>query len=234
MAEFDAGVVAGELPDDFAFVGVGVGLPGGEFGVEQVEIVDASVQALAGESGQFDLGDVEPGPVFRGVVDLQAFGQRSRPGRLERFVQGSEGVGVQVVHNQHDPRGVGVVDLEEARDLGGPVNPGPPRAGIDPALPGEGFDPHEDRAGAVADVLRILFAVMAWAGWDRLPRVSEQLVGLLVHAHHRHIRVIRSVIDLQDVLHAGHELAVGLGRDRPALGQMKTKPLFLRSLPIVE
>lgn len=51
-------------------------LPGGEFGVEHGEVVDAAVQALAGEGGELDLGDVEPGPVFGGVVDLQTLGQR--------------------------------------------------------------------------------------------------------------------------------------------------------------
>ena len=50
-------------------------LPGGEFGVEHVEVVDAPVEALAGQGGQLDLGDVEPGAVLGRVVDLQAFGQ---------------------------------------------------------------------------------------------------------------------------------------------------------------
>ena len=56
---------------------VGV-LPGGEFGVEGVEVGDAAVEALPGQGGQFDLGDVEPGAVFGGVVDLQPLGQRER------------------------------------------------------------------------------------------------------------------------------------------------------------
>jgi len=43
-------------------VGVGGGLPGGQLGVEDVEILDAPVEAsaLAGQRGKFDLGDVEP------------------------------------------------------------------------------------------------------------------------------------------------------------------------------
>jgi hypothetical protein len=64
MTQFDAGVGRGELPVDLTVVGVGGLLPGGEFGVEHVEVLDASVQALAGQSGQFDLGDVQPGSVF--------------------------------------------------------------------------------------------------------------------------------------------------------------------------
>jgi len=86
VAEFDAGVGGGELPVDLAAVGVGLALPGGELGVEGVEVVDAAVEALPGQGGEFDLGDVEPGAVSGGVVDLQPLGQRERLGRLERLV----------------------------------------------------------------------------------------------------------------------------------------------------
>jgi hypothetical protein len=75
VAEFDACVVGGELPADLALFGVDGVLPGGEFGVEGVEVADAAVEALPSQGGQLDLGDVEPGPVFGGVVDLQALGE---------------------------------------------------------------------------------------------------------------------------------------------------------------
>jgi hypothetical protein len=71
VAEFDAGVCRGELPVDLALIGVGGVLPGGELGVEGVDVGDAAVEALSGQSGEFDLGDVEPGAVAGGVVDLQ-------------------------------------------------------------------------------------------------------------------------------------------------------------------
>ena len=60
MAEFDAGVVGGEVPLDLALIGIGLSLPGGEFGVEGLEVLDAPVQALAGQHGELDLGDIEP------------------------------------------------------------------------------------------------------------------------------------------------------------------------------
>jgi hypothetical protein len=75
VAEFDACVVGGELPADLALVGVDGVLPGGEFGVEGVEVADAAVEALPGQCGEFDLRDVEPGPVFGGVVALKTLGQ---------------------------------------------------------------------------------------------------------------------------------------------------------------
>jgi hypothetical protein len=75
VAEFEAGVGGGELPVDLALISVGGVLPGGEFGVEGVDVGDAAVEALASQGGEFDLGDVEPGAVFRGVVDLQSLRQ---------------------------------------------------------------------------------------------------------------------------------------------------------------
>ena len=84
------------------------------------------------------------------------------------------------------------------------------------------------------DVLRVLFPVRAWAGRDRVAGVVEQLVGLLVHAHDRDLPVVGPGVDLQDVFHPGHELAVGFGRDGPALLQMRTKLRLLKARPIVE
>lgn len=47
VAEFDGGVVGGEVPLDLALIGIGLPLPGSEFGVEGPEVLDAPVQALA-------------------------------------------------------------------------------------------------------------------------------------------------------------------------------------------
>jgi len=58
VAEFDAGILGGELPVDLALVGVGGCLPGSEFGVEDVEFADAPVEALAGYCGRRE-------PLFR-------------------------------------------------------------------------------------------------------------------------------------------------------------------------
>ena len=72
------------------------------------------------------------------VAEFEAFGEGAGLGGLERFVQGAEGVGVQVVHDEHDAFGVRVVDAEQLVDLVRPVDPGPPLAGVDPAPAGEG------------------------------------------------------------------------------------------------
>lgn len=84
------------------------------------------------------------------------------------------------------------------------------------------------------DVLRVFLEVLARAGRDRITRVAEELVGLLVHTYDWHLRVVGTVVDLQHVFHPSDELAVRVRRDRPALLQMRTKPPFFRVRPIVE
>lgn len=68
MAEFDAGVVGGEVPPDLALIGIGLPLQGSEFGAQGLEALDAPVQTLTGQHRELDLGDVEPRAVFGSVV----------------------------------------------------------------------------------------------------------------------------------------------------------------------
>ena len=60
VSEFDVGVAGGESPVHLALFGVRGAGPGEEFLVEDIEVGDASAEALLGQAGQFDLGDVEP------------------------------------------------------------------------------------------------------------------------------------------------------------------------------
>lgn len=81
MAEASADVTGGEVPVHVSLPGIGEALPGGELAAEDREVVDAPVQALAGQGGKLDLGDVPPRPVLGSVVDLQALAQGPDPGR---------------------------------------------------------------------------------------------------------------------------------------------------------
>jgi hypothetical protein len=91
-------------------------------------------------------------------------------------------VGVEVVHDQHDLLGVGVVGAEQPLDLTGPVDPGAAGLGVHPAPAGQGLGPAKDRAGAMAHVLGVLAPVAARHRGDRGAGMSQQLAGLLVHA----------------------------------------------------
>jgi hypothetical protein len=86
VAEPGAGVFGGEVPLDLALAGVDGVLPDGQLSVEEAGVVDSPVQALPGQGAELDLGDVEPGAVFGGVVELQALGQRESFPGLEGLI----------------------------------------------------------------------------------------------------------------------------------------------------
>src|SRR3954454_18344134 len=85
----------------------------------------------------------------------------------------------------------------------------------------------------MADVLGVLPAVPSRGGRDRFARVREELAGLLIHTHHGHARIVRAGVGVRDILHPGGKLPAGLGRDRPALLQVRAKPCFFKTRPIV-
>src|SRR4051794_12165528 len=62
----------------------------------------------------------------------------------------------------------------------------------------------------------------------------EELIRLLVHAHHRPGRIVGEGVGGEDVLHCGDERGVRVGWDRPALLQMRTKFRFFKSRPMLE
>ena len=138
------------------------------------------------------------------------------------------------LHLNLDSLGAGVVDGEQMLDLVRPVDPGAPWSGDDAPPARQGLDPAEDRARPTARVLAVLPAVATRGGEDGFTSVPEELVGLLVHTHHRHCRVVGASIDVEDVLHPRHELPVGLGRDGPALLQMRTQRPLFKTFPMVE
>src|SRR5512144_2334 len=119
-------------------------------------------------------------------------------------------------------------------DLVRPVDPGAPWSGADAPPARQGLDPAEDRARPTAQVLGVLPAVATRGGGDGFTSVPEELVGLLVHAHHRRLRVTGAGVDFEDVFHPGDELCVGLGWAGPALLQMRTQRPRFKTFPMVE
>src|SRR6478609_3477538 len=65
-------------------------------------------------------------------------------------------MGVQVVHDQDDGVGVGIVLDQQSFNLAGPVDLGAAWSGVDVTPTAQGLDPDEDRAGAFADVFVVL------------------------------------------------------------------------------
>lgn len=72
--EFDAGVLCGKAPVNGSPASISVMLPSGHLAANGFDISNAAVEALTGESTEFDLCDIEPASVFRSEMDLEPIG----------------------------------------------------------------------------------------------------------------------------------------------------------------
>jgi hypothetical protein len=160
---------------------------------------------------------LQPAAVLRGVVQLQLVGQPLGLGRRERRIQRRRRVGVEVVLHQHDPLGVGIVDVDQVLDAVRPVDPGAPVADHDLAPASQRLTDQEQIAHPAALVL------IVFPGWparrQRAGRIDlgEQLAAGLVQADLGAQRVIRSGGDPSTSSIRQQQLGVLLGRDAPAL-----------------
>jgi hypothetical protein len=77
-----------------------------------VAFADASVEALAAQHADLDLDHVEPAGVFGGVVELQPAQQPSGFRGWERLVEGAGGMGREVIEDDPDLLGLGIMDIE--------------------------------------------------------------------------------------------------------------------------
>src|SRR6266487_19632 len=83
---------------------------------------------------------------------------------------------------------------------------------------------------------RIFVIVTRWLcrfGGDRRARVDDQLLRGFVEAHERALRIVRSLIDFQDVFHGGNKRRVVVGRNHPLLLAMRLENVFFSVRPIV-
>src|SRR5205807_5239646 len=93
---------------------------------------------------------------------------------------------------------------------------------------------HPEQIGRpVAPVFVIMPGGLSGFRRDRQARFGNQLLGRLVDADQGTFRIIRPLINLQDVLHGGHEGGAGVRWNDPLLSQMRLESVFFSVRPIV-
>ena len=142
-------------------------------------------------------------------------------------------MGVEIVLHEHDLRDVGEVLVRQVFEDLRIIDGGMAICHLDMAPAFQRREHHEQVGRAVALVLIIITFGVPWLGWDRHPRLSDELLRGLVQADHGTIRIMRPVIDFQHVFHAGYECGVGIRRDDPLLIQVRLKAVFFSVRPIV-
>src|ERR1700680_4552475 len=100
-----------------------------------------------------------------------------------------------------------------------------------PAL--EWREHHEQIGRPVAPVFVIMPGGLSWFRRDRHARFGNELLGRLVDADQGTFRIIRPLINVQDVLHGGHEGGAGVRGNNPLLSQMRLESVFFSVRPIV-
>src|SRR3954449_9702439 len=226
LAELDPGVGGGEAPVGRDPGAVPVPLPRRHVAL-QVGPVPDPLRQVAGERAELDLGHVQPRAVLGGVVDLEPVGQALRPLGREAFVQARRGVGVELVHHQHELLRLGVAPLEQRRDEPRPVAPLAALGDghVPPAR--ERLEGQEQAGGAVPHVHAVVAFHLPRGRRQRLAALADQLGEGLVQTHDRVFGVVRPAVDLEYILHVVDELRRVFRRDAPHLPQMRLELVFL-------
>lgn len=206
---------------------VGV-LPDGERRVKRDQCVNPSVKALAREGTQEALRDVKPTAMLGRIVNLEAFGERSGLGWGECLVEGSDGMCVQVIHDQPDQRRFGIVYSKQFLDLPCPVQGGSAGKRGHMAPRRQRLAEQEDAGGAATDVFAIQLGAGTLPHGERFSRIRQQLVRLFIHAYHGDCRIKRQLVQIKDILHAGDERGILFRGDAPVFTPMGLQVVFLK------
>lgn len=79
----------------------------------------------------------------------------------------------------------------------------------------QGFCKYKDAARSVSNVFAICPTRLGYLHRNRFASFIQQLVRLIIHAHHRTVGVIRQLIDVQHIFHGGNKRRVLLRQDTP-------------------
>ena len=159
--------------------------PGGDLGDELIALFDAPVETLAAQYANLDLDHVEPAGVLWGVMELDALEDAACFGSREGLVEGASGMGREVVENDADQLGVGVVDIDQLAHALGEVARGPLFGNLDLAPGPVRINEDEQVGGAVATVLAVITFEPTGHGRDRLTDFADELGRALVEANDR-------------------------------------------------
>ena len=163
--------------------------------------------------------------MFWCIVHFQLSGYPSSLLRLECFVQRTNTVSIQVVHDQHDLLSIRLDMIHQVTDFLSPVNSCPGRFREVEYVAAVWLYETEYAGCTVPDVLGIDLSNVSSAHRNRLAAFTEELVRLLVHTPQRTLGIEWLLVDIQDILHACNELAIFLWRDAPVLTEMR--PQFI-------
>lgn len=135
---------------------------------------------------------------------------------------------IQVVHDQYDAFGLRIVFVLQSPDTFGPVQRGMAIGHVHAAPLLQRGVKGEHMRHAIALIFRVVALAVACIGRYRLAYLAGALHPRLVHAHHRVVGVMCSLIHLQYLFQLAHEHRVLLWRDAPNSLLPRFDGVFLR------
>ena len=205
------GIPGVELPVDGGSGGVAFLDQGLDFPPQRVLVGEPLPQAGAGQHAELDFRHVQPTAVLGRVVELQPLGNPPGLWRWKGLVQRRRAVGVQVVQHHSHHRDIGIGFVHQPAHPVGEVLHRAPLGHRNMAPPRQGFAGQEQIAGPLPPVLIVLPPRASRLGRHQRPRIGQQLGGGLVKADHRPLGVIGFGVQVQHLLHVGHEVAAHPG-----------------------
>ena len=134
MPQLSIRVLPSEVPLDGPLFGISRLLPGINFGLQKFATGNASIQALAGEDANFDLGHIQPARMLGCVMELHAAQEFLGSARLQHIIEALSEVGIQIVQHQVNSTRLGIDASEKPVDEGYEVNLSPMGGDRDNAL----------------------------------------------------------------------------------------------------
>ncbi len=228
--QLDAGILIAELPFDRHRVGV--------FPFEVCLHLarhppcgrDPTVEATPCQQADLDLRHVQPAPVRGRVVELEPLAKPPRLLRRERLVERRRNVRVEIVHDHHDLLRGGEKPGQMLKAVGEINGSPPPRLrDEDIPFPEVWHGQHETRHAALPHIFRIMFREAARPGGQRGAAFGEELLGELVEADKRPLRVNRQLVNREHILHGRYEGRVLFRRHAPALFPPRLEFAFFKT-----
>lgn len=136
-------------------------------------------------------------------------------------------MGIELVHDQDDPLGVRVVDIDQRLDAGGEVDEGPLLAHRNRAPAPQRFSNQDQIGDPTPDVFRIVAGGMPRDREARWTDLVQQLPTRFVEADDRSGRDIRTLVDRQDILQMPDEIRISGRGQAPLFTQMRFELVFL-------
>src|SRR3954447_9684393 len=196
---------------------------------QRLLVRDAPTEALTAQHRELDLHLVQPRAVLGRVVELQLGSDAPRLCWLERLVERCRGVGIEVVEHYPHLLGPRVVLVHQRSHLPSEVHGRATLAHVEVAPSRLRLEDGEQVGRAPALVLVVVSGRTTELGRQGGALLGHHLVGYLVEADHRALRIVALLVEVEHVLHAPDELRADLG-DAPLPFQPRFEVPFLSVL----